>query len=120
MTQALLGDMAKRKRIDYSKFALAKTVPIRSPKHLAYVRTFPCSECGDTDDIQAHHLTIIKGGGGMSRKTDDNWVVPMCGVCHHYLHWMGEQPYWTERKLDPKIYAALLWDSFNKKELNNG
>jgi len=28
---------------------------------------------------------------------------------------MGEQPYWTERKLDPKLYAALLWDSFNKK-----
>jgi len=51
MTQVLSGEMAKRKRIDYSKFALAKTVPIRSPKHLAYVRTFPCSECGDTDDI---------------------------------------------------------------------
>jgi len=59
-------------------------------------------------------LTIIKGGGGMARKTDDNWVVPMCNNCHYYLHWMGEQPYWTERKLDPKIYAALLWDSFNK------
>ena len=89
MTLVLLGEMAKRKRIDYSKFALAKTVPIRSPKHLAYIRTFPCSECKDTEDIQAQH-------------------------------WMGEQPYWTERKLDPKIYAALLWDSFNKKELNNG
>ena len=113
--------MAKRKRIDYSKFALAKTVPIRSPKHLAYVRTFPCSECGDTEDIQAHHLTIIKGGGGMARKTDDNWVVPLCGNLSLLSPLvMGEQPYWTERKLDPKIYAALLWDSFNKKELNNG
>ena len=106
--------MAKKRKIDYSKFALAKTVPIRAPKHLAYVRTFPCAECGDINEIQAHHLTIIKGGGGMSRKTDDCWVVPLCASCHYYLHWFGEQPYWTERKLEPKIYAALLWDSFNK------
>ena len=108
--------MAKRrKKIDYSKFALAKSVPIRSPKHLAYVRTFPCCECRETEDIQAHHLTIIKGNGGMSRKTDDNYVVPLCAICHHYLHWLGERSFWIERKLEPTIYAALLWDSFNKK-----
>ena len=98
--------MPKKKRIDYTKFALAKTQPIRSPKHLKYVRTFPCSECKDTD----------KGNGGMSRKTDDNWVVPLCALCHHYLHWYGEQVYWDERELEPKIYAALLWDSFQKSE----
>jgi hypothetical protein len=27
---------------------------------------------------------------------------------------MGERSYWAEKKLDPKIYAALLWDSFQK------
>lgn len=107
--------MPKKKRIDYSKFALAKTQPVRSPKFLEYVRTFPCSECKTTEDIQAHHLTIIKGNGGMSRKTDDNWCVPLCAICHHYLHWYGEQPYWDARELEPKIYAALLWDSFQKK-----
>jgi len=36
-------------------------------------------------------------------------------LCHHYLHWYGEQVYWDERQLEPKIYAALLWDSFQKK-----
>ena len=103
----------RKKKIDYSLFALGKNPPIRSPKHLAYVRTFPCSECKDTEDIHAHHFTHVEPGG-MGMKTSDKWVVPLCGNCHYYLHLMGEQPYWTERKLDPKIYAALLWDSFSK------
>ena len=88
--------MAKRrKKIDYSKFALAKAVPTRSPKHLAYVRTFPCCACCETED---------------------NYVVPLCAICHHYLHWLGERSFWTERKLEPTIYAALLWDSFQKTQ----
>ena len=107
--------MPKKRHIDYTQLALAKTKPIRSAKHLTYVRTLPCSECKDPTDTQAHHLTIIKGNGGMSRKTDDNWVVPLCAICHHYLHWYGEQTFWNERNLDPKLYAALLWDNFQKK-----
>ena len=70
----------------------------------------------ETEDIQAHHLTIIKGNGGMARKTDDNYVVPLCAICHHYLHWLGERSFWIERKLEPTIYAALLWDSFQKTQ----
>jgi len=116
MTLVLSGVMAKRKRIDYSKFALAKTVPIRSPKHLAYVRTFPCCACRETENIQAHHLTIIKGNGGMARKTDDNYVLPLCPLCHNYLHLVGERYYWNEIKLEPTIYAALLWDSFQETQ----
>ena len=116
MTQVLSGDMAKRKRIDYSKFALAKSPPIRSPKHLAYVRTFPCCVCGTDDTIEAHHLTHVKGNGGMSLKNDDKYTVPLCRENHFLLHWTGERTYWAERKLDPKLYAALLWDSFNKTQ----
>ena len=108
--------MHKKKRIDYTKFALAKTPPTRSPKHLAFVRTFPCCVCGTDDTIQAHHLTHVKGNGGMSLKNDDKYTVSLCSLDHNLLHWMGERSYWAERKLEPKIYAALLWDSFQKSE----
>ena len=108
--------MPKKKRIDYTKFALAKTPPTRSPKHLAFVRTFPCCVCGTDDTIQAHHLTHVKGNGGMSLKNDDKYTVSLCSLDHNLLHWMGERSYWAERKLEPKIYAALLWDSFQKSE----
>ena len=107
--------MHKKKRIDYTKFALAKTPPTRSPKHLAFVRTFPCCVCGTDDTIQAHHLTHVKGNGGMSLNNDDKYTVSLCSLDHNLLHWMGERSYWAERKLEPKIYAALLWDSFQKK-----
>ena len=108
--------MVKRKRIDYSKFALGKNPPIRSPKYLSYIRTFPCADCQDTEDVQAHHLTHIEPMG-MGMKSSDKWCLPMCGICHGYLHQIGEKWYWQERKLDPKLYATLLWDSFNRAEL---
>ena len=87
--------MPKRKKIDYTLLPLAKTKPIRSPKHLKY-------------DIHAHHLTHAEPGG-MSRKTNDNWVVPICGDHHYLLHLQGEKSFWKKYKLEPKIYAALLW-----------
>ena len=108
--------MPKKRHIDYTLLPLSKTKPIRSAKHLSYVRTLPCCECKDPTDTQAHHLTIIKGNGAMSRKTDDNWVVPLCAICHHYLHCYGEQTFWNERNLDPKLYAALLWDRTQNPE----
>jgi len=104
----------KKRHIDYSQFALAKTKPIRSAKHLAYVRTLPCCVCGNDQDIQAHHLTHIRSNG-ISVKSDDSLAVPLCGENHYLLHWMGERSYWKERNLDPKLYAALLWDNFQKK-----
>jgi len=100
----------KRKKIDYSLLPLAKTKPIRSPKHLKYIRTLPCSVCKMVYDIHAHHLTHAEPGG-TSRKTSDNWVVPLCGDHHYILHYQGERSFWKKYKLDPKIYAALLWHS---------
>ena len=99
--------MPKRKKIDYTLLPLAKTKPIRSPKHLKYIRTLPCSVCKIVYDIHAHHLTHAEPSG-TSRKTNDNWVVPLCGDHHYILHYQGERSFWKKYKLEPKIYAALL------------
>ena len=45
----------------------------------------------------------------MSKKTNDNWVVPLCSKHHTLLHTQGERSFWKKHKLEPKIYAALLW-----------
>ncbi len=37
--------MPKKKKIDYSLLPLAKKKTIRSPKHLNFVRSLPCSVC---------------------------------------------------------------------------
>ena len=81
---------------------------IRNAKHLKNVREYPCSYCRTDQDIQAHHLTHIKPNG-MSVKSDDCWVVPLCPMCHYHLHHYGERRFWRERHLEPGIYAAILY-----------
>ena len=98
----------KKKKIDYSLLPLAKKKTIRSPKHLNFVRSLPCSVCKTDYEVHAHHLTHAEPGG-MSKKTNDNWVVPLCGDHHYELHYKGEKSFWKKHKLEPKIYAALLW-----------
>ena len=98
-----------RKRIDYSLLPLAKKKTIRSPKHLAFVRSLPCSVCKTDYSVAAHHLTHAEPSG-MGKKTNDNWVVPLCNDHHYLLHLQGEKSFWKKYRLEPKIYACLLWD----------
>lgn len=57
----------------------------RSQRYLAFVRSLPCSRCGDQPS-QAHHL---KGTGNMSGaglKAPDWASMPLCPRCHEEMH----------------------------------
>ena len=66
--------------------------PFRDQKHLAFVRTLPCTICkagfiSHHRIVQAHHLLKpYVGTRGMSMKADVRNVIPLCLHHHHLLH----------------------------------
>ena len=97
-----------------------KQKPIRSPKHLAFIRQQPCMIVNDEGEncnqkAISHHCTFIKEGG-MSSKVGDNWCVPLCQFHHGNLHYVGEKTFWgfygfTLDKITN--YAIELWNESN-------
>jgi hypothetical protein len=52
---------------------------------------------------------------GVSRKTGDNWAVPVCHTCHMKLHAYGdEQSWWDLEGIDAKEWASKNWDKYNE------
>jgi|TARA_R110000803_G_scaffold176417_1_gene238876 hypothetical protein len=105
---------------------MKKARPSKNPKHLAYVRSLPCSICkagflSHHRTVQAHHL--LKpwiGTRGMSMKADDRNVIPLCLHHHHLLHskYGSEKALFTKYGMQEnfaKIYAQELWE--NKESL---
>lgn len=91
---------------------ILKTHRIRSPKHLAWVRTLECAGCfvAGAGPIQAAHLR--KGtDGGMGLKPSDCYVVPLCEYCHHVQHKVGEMVFWCNLVDLVKAYAVKLWEA---------
>lgn len=95
--------------------------PFRDQKHLAYVRSLPCTICkagfiSHHRIVQAHHL--LKpwiGTRGMSLKADDRNAIPLCLHHHHLLH----SKFGSEKALFEnygmksdfgKKYAQELWE----------
>ena len=57
---------------------------MRCPKYLAWVRTLPCSLCGQ-EAHDAHHIKMM-GVGGMGQSAPDLTVMPLCRTCHQDVH----------------------------------
>ena len=64
---------------------MLKPKSYRSQKHLAWVRSKPCSHCGTNQGVVAHHLINI-GNGIMGSKEDDSLAIPLCVECHALVH----------------------------------
>jgi hypothetical protein len=69
--------------------------------HQKWLRDMPCLGCArmGTED-RPHHLHHTKTGG-MGKKANAAWQVPLCSECHGNLHLFG--PKWFER-----AYADML------------
>jgi len=48
------------------------------------VRELPCTSCLASPPSEAHHF--MRGGGGMGRKPNDCFTVPLCSRCHRFWH----------------------------------
>ena len=61
---------------------------MRSSRHLAWVRTNGCLVCGRHS--HAHHLMFAEPSA-MSKKSGDDWAVPLCPEHHRELHAYGDE-----------------------------
>ncbi len=80
-----------------------------------YIRSLPCCNCGITGRTVAAHSRT----GGMGRKSDAKWLVPLCcngpmpydefgkprDGCHELIHLHGPSLF----NIDLKAKAAELW-----------
>ena len=90
--------------------------PIKSKKHLAFVRQQPCCICGRVG-VSAHHLIGYYGEdgpiSGKGMKAGDEWAVPLCYEHHQGqsgLHNNGnEQEFLKVYGVDGPQLARILW-----------
>ena len=94
-----------------------KTKPWRSAAYLRTVRGEPCLACGSPLDVQAHHLRHAEQRG-FSRKTADNWAVPLCVMCHMNCHTVGREADWwvAHTKKDPIEWASRFYEKFQESK----
>lgn len=68
--------------VNAKRRAKEKARTLGSPERAKFVKGLPCLVCGVTPSENAH-----LGNGGMSRKSDADQIVPLCGRFqsgHHY------------------------------------
>lgn len=95
---------------------------MKSPKHLAWIRTLSCLICGDQTSVEAAHVryadpSVGKPESGMGRKPSDAFVVPLCSDCHREQHKGSEHAFWNHYRIDPNVVALALWHSSEDIEI---
>lgn len=55
---------------------------MRNPKRLAAIRKLPCVNCGKPAPSEAAHANWSEYGKAFSRKSDDQYTISLCRVCH--------------------------------------
>lgn len=83
---------------------------VKDEKHLANVRQMPCCCCGAPSPSQPHHLRRAPGTG-MGLKAGDNWVIPLCYLCHDEIHHVSgdEIGFLEDHGVDGIALARNLW-----------
>jgi hypothetical protein len=91
-----------------SVMPIGKTLRLRDPDHLGFVRAQPCMACGRSPS-DAHHVKFAQGRA-LGRKVSDEFTVPLCRTHHRDLHRRGdERIWWQQLNLDPLLAALALW-----------
>lgn len=75
-----------------------------SADRVAWFRAQPCLVCGALPSENAHVRS-----GGMGRKADARWIVPLCGV-HHSAHHAGAKSFEAQYGVD-LLAQAHIWDA---------
>jgi hypothetical protein len=92
---------------------IPKTERLRSPRHLSWIRSQPCSVPGCRGDtIEAHH---VRKGAGVALKPSDRYATPICAEHHAEGHTGGWRSFEVKHGLDLAAIAARLWAESNRK-----
>ena len=81
----------------------------KNPKYLKFVRTLPCSYCGNPD-TEPHHIIEI-GDGIMGAKASDIHSMPLCRKHHDEVHkdpFQWPQALWVIRTQNRAVEAGYL------------
>lgn len=73
------------------------------PDRIAWVQRLPCWVCGHGASQNAHVKT-----GGMGRKADARWIVPLCESHHHELHQHGQKTFEKKHSVDLAFAAQIV------------
>lgn len=93
---------------DGGQLLIPKSRRLRSPQHLAHVRSQPCLVCGRSP-ADAHHVRYVQPRA-MAKKVSDEFTVPLCRRHHDLLHRdPDERGWWESYKIDPLAIAEQLW-----------
>lgn len=82
--------------------------------HLRFIGSLPCCICLDNTSTEAAHIRYAdakagKRQTGMQEKSDDAFVVPLCGECHRSQHGTSERAWWGGKEIDPVKLALALY-----------
>ena len=87
---------------------------LRSVKYTWFIRGKPCLVCGAPGE--AHHVQYAQPRA-LSRKTGDQYAVPLCHTHHMELHNIGmpERTWWALKGIDPIIWAERSYEKWSRK-----
>src|SRR5215467_13549789 len=105
------GSVSDRPHDGIDKSALAVAVPrrYRDRDHLRYVAKQACLVCGRKPS-DPHHLRYVQPRA-LSRKSSDEFTVPLCRIHHRLVHRVGnEAAWWKDAGIDPVKEARKLWN----------
>src|SRR5262245_34882169 len=95
------------KGIDKSVLEVSAPRRYRNREHLRYVTLQPCLLCARKPS-DAHHLRFVQPRA-LSRKTSDEFAVPLCRIHHRAAHRAGdERAWWKVAGIDPLKVARKL------------
>ena len=100
-----------QRRCRETKRGLQRDARWRSEPYLKWIRSLPCSYCGTTRGVVAHHVIGIWNMSGMGLKAPDSFAMPACDgpgdTCHRKIHasktLQALQPQWIEQTIRQAI-----------------
>ena len=96
------------KRVDKSLLTVSEPRRYRNKEHLRFVTRQPCLVCARKPS-DAHHLKFVQPRA-LSRKSSDEFAVPLCRTHHRAVHRSGdERAWWKASGIDPIKVARKLW-----------
>lgn len=96
---------------------ILKRPRLELPEYLAWIRTLPCTICGDNTSTEAAHYRsndarFFKVNPGKD-KPDDIWVLPLCGKHHQHTndaqHQHDEDVWWKSHGIDAPVLCLALY-----------
>lgn len=97
----------KKKRPSNLQQKFPKSVTIKDPAYIEWIRSLPCVVTGSRSVSDPHHVSE-QGHGSMAGKTSDRRAIPLCHRLHVELHQTGRETFAKKYNLDYEFEIERL------------